>query len=276
MGIDPSGWFGAVTASVIACALWVAIVALYNRVRLAVSRQRPAIRYAITLMPPIVFISLNASVHKWLHNLWGPVFWISAIGVTVIVWQEARRYALVGLIGIDKTLTSGISPARSLKMCSISLDFLGVGASKLSSTGLAFEEAIQRCSRPGRPIRFLLCSPRHKDLERIARQAGVVQEKYRENVSQSLDIIARLKRERERNIEVRFYDALPLFRLMFIDDELCLASHYYFGENDGSQLPQLHIRKIGTARDTDSLYFPLHEYFDLLWNDAKEWDFQVL
>ena len=60
---------------------------------------------------------------------------------------------------------------------------------------------------------------------------------------------------------------------MFIDDWLCLASHYVFGEGDGSEFPQLHVRRSAMERDVNSLYYPFEQYFDELWANAETWDF---
>jgi hypothetical protein len=61
---------------------------------------------------------------------------------------------------------------------------------------------------------------------------------------------------------------------MFIDDEICLASHYVLGKGDGSQLPQLQIIKGSASRDINSLYYGFRSYFDNIWQESEAWDFQ--
>jgi hypothetical protein len=138
----------------------------------------------------------------------------------------------------------------------------------------AFEEAINRCDRPGRPIRFLLSSPQNADLERIAKKAGVDHEAYKQKVAESLRTIAALRNTRAKNIELRFYEEIPAFRLMFVDDEICLASTYILGKGDGSQLPQLHIVRQSASQDINSLYYGFHQYFENIWEKSKIWDFR--
>jgi hypothetical protein len=122
---------------------------------------------------------------------------------------------------------------------------------------------------------MLLCDPDNEELIRMARQAGRGEDEYQQTVKESLSKIATLRTKREKNIKVRFYKELPLFRLMFIDNSLCLASHYVFGEGDGSQLPQLHVRKtIGSQRDNELLYYPFQSYFEYMWKNAQRWDFK--
>jgi hypothetical protein len=191
-----------------------------------------------------------------------------------ILWAQLRQFWDVGLIGADRTIRGGLDYTRSLKMCKNSLSFLGVGARKLTEQAAEFEGAMQRCNRPMRPIRLLLCKPDSEILKIAAQNANRPADEYVHRVQESLRAIADYRNRRLWNIEVRFYDvSRPLFRLMFIDDWLCLASHYVFGEGDGSEFPQLHVRRSAMERDVNSLYHPFEQYFDELWNSAETWDF---
>jgi hypothetical protein len=60
---------------------------------------------------------------------------------------------------------------------------------------------------------------------------------------------------------------------MFIDDSLCLASHYVLGKGVDTELPQLHIVRLRGSRDVDSLYYAFSSYFERLWEQAEAWDF---
>jgi len=155
------------------------------------------------------------------------------------------------------------------------LDFLGIGGAKLTDQVTEFEEAIGRCNRPDRPVRFLLCRPNHPDLEKMAQSANKEPALYKKTVHDSLRAIADLRNGRAWNIRVRFYAEVPTFRLMFVDDSLCLASYYVLGKGTGAELPQLHVVRLRGSRDVDSLYFAFSSYFDRIWSDAvgEEWDF---
>jgi hypothetical protein len=199
------------------------------------------------------------------------------LSTLVFIWfalREVHQFHRIGLVGADAEISSGIDYAHALNMVSSSLDFLGIGASKLTQVQKAFEDAVNRCDRPGRPIRFLLSNPKNVDLERIAQKAGVDHEAYKLKVAESLRVIANLRNSRAKNIELRFYEEIPAFRLMFIDDEICLASHYILGKGDGSQLPQLHIIRQRASQDINSLFFGFHQYFENIWEKSKAWDFR--
>jgi hypothetical protein len=217
---------------------------------------------------------LDVFFYKTLH---GSAFLVAStvsfLVAAFFTWKELNQFWKIGLIGADEQIAAGVDFKRSLDLCSNSVDFLGVGASKLTKESVPFDRAMQRCHRIHTPIRFLLSAPTNPQLRKIAQQAGVDPEEYQRTVRESLRIIAHQKVDRARNIEVRFYDKLPLFRLMFIDGWLCLASHYVFGEGEGSQLPQLHIRRKRSERDVRSLYEPFRRYFEELWDEATVWDF---
>jgi hypothetical protein len=192
-----------------------------------------------------------------------------------LVLRELSSFWQIGIIGVDRTARQGIPYKTTLDMCTNSLDFLGIGAHKLTSERDAFLAAVKRCNRPARAVRFLLCNPDHPQLQQAERQAGAPARAYQERVTQSLRVLAHARTELAMNVEVRFYHEVPLFRLMLIDDALCIASHYVLGEGDGSQLPQLYVRRsLLGRRDNGFLYYPLKLYFDQLWSESTSWDYK--
>ena len=102
--------------------------------------------------------------------------WASAIIVmTWLVfiyfsWRELRQFWDVGVKGADVRIDRGIDYKKALELCHNYLDFLGVGASKLTRLD-EFDKAVLRC-RPDKPIRLLLLSPSDDSLSRAARRAG--------------------------------------------------------------------------------------------------------
>jgi hypothetical protein len=270
-----SSWAGGITASIAATLLvtaasWVAKLTRRHSIS-SYAYHRAAVTIALLLV-------MLANVFLWAPlGEWYPLLQVTSfIIISVITWKEVDQFWQVGLVSADRTVASGLDYSGSLALCTDSLDFLGVGASKLVRETRQFEAAVARCHRVNRPMRFLLCDPEDEELIGIARQAGRQSDEYRRTVQDSLRVLAKLKKGRALNLEVRFYNRLPLFRLMFINERICLASHYVFGEGTGAQLPQLHVvRSIGQGRrDVESLYYPLHAYFQQLWRDAAVWDFE--
>lgn len=208
-----------------------------------------------------------------------PIFiFITSCIVILFFWKETAQFSNGGLLRLDRTIANGFNYGKSLKLCKNQLDFLGIGASKLTSDP-EFEKAIRRCNRPTTPIRFLLSKPDNQLLTDAAKQKGVDPNEYQRRVTDSLQILAHLKNDLKMNIAVKFYRSdrsrdMPLYRLMFIDSSICLVSYNVFGEGDGSQLPQLHVKRFDNRRDVESFYYPFLLYFESLWNDATQWDFK--
>jgi hypothetical protein len=201
-----------------------------------------------------------------------PAYFIWSIALIWYLQTQRNSLRALGIYGADKRIKKGIDYKKSLELCRNELKFLGVGAAKLTKEDPAFEEAIKRC-RQNRPIKLLLCNPSTQTLVDAAKRYGRPETEYKETVVNSLRRIAELKRKYS-NIEVKFYEGFQAFRLLFIDDAICLVSYYLIGEGDGSQLPQLHIvRPDRSERVGNSLYYPFDIYFDNLWKTSNEWNF---
>jgi hypothetical protein len=200
-----------------------------------------------------------------------PIFSVWCLMVTIYIWRQRTRMHNLGIVGIDQEIRKGIDYNKSLSLCRNTLHFLGIGARKLTIEK-EFENAISRC-KDTEPIKFLLCKPDHKQLQDAAARFGADREEYKKRVIDSIRTIARLK-EKCPNIEVRFYEEFQWFRLMFIDDSICLFSYNLMGQGDGSQLPQLHLATRQGEREVDSFYHVFARYFDNLWDKSEEWDFR--
>jgi hypothetical protein len=242
------------------------------------ARRDPIWRPLLLSVLTLVWAGSNLGYYYYGFAGYSVVFVISSVFFLGVIGNELWKFWAMGLVGADRTQTSGIDHKAALSLCHHSLDFLGVGAYKLTLHRREFEAAIKRCQREHQPVRFLLCDPDSQRLEGFARQAGDPDPEYRRRVIESLKFIAHLRNDKNFAIRVRFYShqSMPLFRLMFIDDTLCLASHYHFGHGEGLDLPQLHVRHARRGEmEASSFYFALREYFDRLWSSAEEWDFRI-
>lgn len=269
-GLEPFAW------GVLGNAAWAALLLLLRYLQNRFERRRPFVRIGVLSAASVIFVFINLIFRSEVSQSAQSAEWFFVSSFAFLAlswWLEIRTYWRLGIVGIGGTKGSD-RYTFALEMCSNSLDFLGVGARKLTDKQSAFEGAINRCHRQSRPVRLLLCSPDSPELIAFARQAMQPPNEYQERVRASLRAIRLMKVERARNIEVRFYDHLPVFRLMFIDDELCLASHYVFGEGDGSQLPDIYIRRRTGKRDVESIYYGFQQYFEQLWKSATPWDFE--
>jgi hypothetical protein len=258
-------------------AVYAILIFVYRHVIVTMARRDPIWRPILLAIMGAIWATLNLIYYSFGLYGYGVFFLVSSLLAGGLVVNELTKFWRVGLIGADRTPLRGIDYKKALALCHSSLDFLGIGASKLTSLNPDFGAAVRRCHHARHPIRFLLCDPKNRRLEEFARQAGDPDSHYRRRVVESLRVLSRLRREQDMNIQVRFYsdNSLPLFRLMFIDNTLCLASHYEFGAGEGSHLPQLHIRRARPHQpQSSSIYFAFREYFDQLWERSEEWDFR--
>lgn len=193
---------------------------------------------------------------------------------------DSHQFRRLGIVGADKAIGAGLNYDQSLRLCTAHFDFLGTGAAKLTESQ-EFQAAVARCQTEDRPIRLLLTTPENEVLENAAKQAGANPDEYRSRIRKSLKEIRRLVRVKKFNIDVRFYDKarpqhtnLPEpFRLLFVNDKLCLSSVNIWGRGDGSQLPQLHILSSDAPSAAESFYHIFKLYFNRLWDTSEPWDF---
>ncbi|MHB8793254.1 MAG: hypothetical protein ACYC6O_07960 [Thermoleophilia bacterium] len=197
---------------------------------------------------------------------------IIAIGSFLTTWKRFKQYWKVGIRAVENSTRKKKDYVNDLKICKNKLEFLGVGASKLSETD-EFETALHRCHISGEKVRFLLCNPRDKQLQGAALTADRDREKYEGVVLGSLRRINDLKNNRNFNIEVRFYKEFPIFRLMFIDDSLCIMSVNVLGAGDGRQLPHIYLSKV---KNPSSLYRGMEQYYNEVWDASEEIDLDFI
>lgn len=195
--------------------------------------------------------------------------------VGIVAWRELRPFWHAGIGCVDPSVTAGTDYDAALRLCTNRMELLGIGAHKLT-TSTEFEAAVRRCSHPTQPIRLLLAHPDHKILEEAAQKKGVDVNTFKKNVRESLACLADLRLNRQINIEVRFYPRnrnsdVPIFRLMFVNEDLCLLSYNVMGEGNGRDQPQMHLRRHVDKREIESFYFAFRCFFDNLWSSSTEW-----
>lgn len=182
-------------------------------------------------------------------------------------FEKAGIYA-----AYQKTTTDGIDFETALTLVHSKLDFLGIGADKLTRSA-KFEQALLRVSRAGSPVRLLLSPPDNPILKAVANRAELNPNLYQRRVRESLARIAKLRIDMKFNIEVRFYAATSekdyqQFRLMFIDERICLASHTVWDKSDGADVPQIVLVARPEER-TRQFISAFSDHFERVWNDPS-------
>lgn len=248
-------------------ALVLFILALIYR---RLSKLTLLVRYSLQarLTSGVAILALCALAGVLRHTNSNVVLLFSFIGFALLVHWILRDVSRVGITNAFETTKQGVSAEASLKEVMKDMEFLGIGASKLTGCP-EFDYMLQRCAAAKGHLKFLLSHPDNEELENLARQNRHHDKSYRSRVRESIREIHTRATAANVSFEIRLYNlkqkiALPHFRLMFIDGRLCIFSQVFWSENEGLDNPQLILRS-NQSSAASSLYNGYHTYFDDLW-----------
>lgn len=230
--------------------------------------ERTSVGIPLKLAVVAGFAFLGTSI-AYLTGHWSLVF-ATVAAAAALLWFALKGMFRIGLIDAFETTRKGISYSSSLNLSHESIAFLGIGAHKLTSDP-GFEDAIRRCSHGGGTARFLLSHPTNDLLEKLARRNGSPDDRYQKNVQDSLKTLAHLKIAKSLNIEVKFYPEehrkdFQQFRLMIINQSICLFSWTVWDEREGAGNPQVILKQSRVPRHQKSTLFKaFNDYFEELW-----------
>ncbi|WP_029835379.1 hypothetical protein [Vibrio parahaemolyticus] len=240
-------------------------------------RDRPA--SALTLMSLSSWIIPYVSEYRLIISFSGPdkvlgpydsVFigyliiavFFAIISFSISNFLTVHNFKKVGIQDSDSNMNEGLTPSEMLKQVENNFSFLGTGANKLTSDS-NFEKIIHldKC-------RILLCNPNSKGLKEIGDSSD---SNYKATVEKSIEKIKSIIDRGNNNIELRLYTAeskeeMPIFRIALYND-VCITSFNYFtpDKKDGSQLPQLHLKKYINKPLQSGFYYAYDTYFERLW-----------
>jgi hypothetical protein len=177
----------------------------------------------------------------------------------------------IGLVEITGKLSeSAFTPDACINSASRSLAFLGVLGSKWVNdppVRARFSSFLTSVEANNGHVRFCLINPwgpAYKKLHGF--RGGQISW---ESLRHYRDLMQRFK-----CLEVRLYDALPSFRLIFLDERVCVVARYridergYFASKYGWDAPHLSF----SAHADWSLYEPFNSYFGEFWGKARPLD----
>jgi hypothetical protein len=237
------------------------------------SKKTFLVRYSLQTKLTVALIVIAVACFTALALKLSPVLILATgfVGFAFVIFWTLSDVAKVGITNAYLTTRQGISAEASLKQVRKDLSFLGIGAKKLTDSP-EFEKMLQRCKESGGTVRFLLSHPDNKALEEVAKRNDRDDLSYRSRVKESIREIFSKTSRSGINFEVRTYDlhqkiALPHFRLMFIDDKLCIFSQVFWSKGEGLDNPQLILTKSKGAIE-GSLFWGYRQYFTDLWDHA--------
>jgi len=195
------------------------------------------------------------------------------LAFTVATTVSLRGLIASGIADAFVATGSGVDYKASLRLSRKSISFLGIGADKLTAEP-EFRNALERCATNGRVVRLLLSPPDNGLLETLARRNGANPDAYKVKVNESLRRLRKFKEDDGYNVEVRFYPSvhewdLQQFRLMFIDDNICLLSWTVWGAHLGRNNPQIVLKQPSTVVSEATLYKAFADHFQEVWQGGQ-------
>jgi len=236
-----------------------------------ISKQTFLVRYSLRtrLTIVVVIIAAVAAIGYCLGTNPLVLFSTSFLGFGLLVQWILSDVSRVGITNAFAATEQGISASASLKEVRRDLIFLGIGGKKLTDSP-EFDAMLERCARAGGNVKFLLSHPDNNALQDLATRNQRHDLSYQSRVRESIrEIFTRASRV-GLGFEIRLYNlnqkiALPHFRLMFIDDRLCIFSQVYWSKAEGLDNPQLILRRDKNNAES-SLYQGYRNYFEDLWD----------
>jgi hypothetical protein len=144
-----------------------------------------------------------------------------------------------------------------------SIDFWGVSANRTARSHSA-QEAMRKVADNKGKIRFLLLNPESAYLEQRALDENEAPSSWRNDITSTLRRLKKLKTESDLPIDVRLYDAYPIWRVVIIDNK-SLNVHWFLPKKPGHHSPELILL---TTRD--GLDIPIKRSFEETWRNSVE------
>ncbi len=169
-------------------------------------------------------------------------------------------------LGIRKVYTSYNESLSSMEMISKAkgtVEFIGISARTFFESD-ELEELVKRKMRAGVVFRFLVLCPDSRYVNLKAADEGDDPEAWRHDIRASIARIQNIFGDADLASSIKTYDAAPVWRAIFVDDQVAYVSYYPHGYR-GKHSPLFVVDNTEV-----SVYDPLHDYFNSLWqNDGQ-------
>ncbi len=230
-----------------------------------------------------LFALSNLDYQSYLRYL-ASIAFVAVILATLYI----LRLRKMGITSVDAEIARGLDYKTALERITDELDFVGIGAAKLTHNETNFTEALERIKTHKGAARLLLCDPREQIVNRLERISNVGTGDYLTTVQRSFALLRQLKKRFGETLQIRVYKPkaekdLITLRLMFINKGLCLLSQNVLGkvQKEGRSTPQLLIDRGSYASNGPTLYTAFSGLFVQMWDgpntiELTDSDFQQI
>lgn len=165
---------------------------------------------------------------------------------------------------ISKLSGTKFAPVQCMEEISFSLSFMGIFGSKWVKDREKFERFLKIISARNGTVRFLMINP-------YSNAFSTLKNMREKNINDTTTEIFLELVDKYHCLQAKYYDFLPSFRLIFIDNKMVVMSRYgldeknYFKTDKGWNAPHLVIE-----RDYNylSLFDPFQSYYNWVWDNA--------
>jgi hypothetical protein len=194
----------------------------------------------------------------------GVVAFAIAGGALIAIRRRARN---VRAVGVYSVATDANDKSHTPQICSAvhtAFDFFGICAFR-TALDPGFRQLLENSRhKENVQFRFLLLDPASPDLPKRATEEREDPVSLRHEVEATLTRLGQYQRTFNVHIEVRLYDRLPIWRMVFIDEKTLYLNQFLTGKK-GTDSPQIRIEK----GSDDSLYLSFRRTFEYEWEKAK-------
>lgn len=222
-------------------------------IELAVSVIASFVASAILLFVMSVGVVVSVLVGAILLGTLGG-FYLGANRAPGVPEQLAR--AGIRAVAIDRT--SKLSVEDILPSTKHTLCFWGISGKRTTSSQ-PFRQWVEDLPKTQIRARFLLFDPTSSDLVRKAEDEGDNPDSWKQEIAAVLSRLSATARRFPQLIEVRVYSEFPIWRVIFVDDQMAIVNYFPSGKQ-GPDSTQLVLE-----RGRDSLYEALHKEFAEVW-----------
>lgn len=175
-----------------------------------------------------------------------------------------REKSILGIRKIFRAFDAAPKTLEIITDAKRSVDFLGVSARTFFESE-EVEDSMKKKIKEGCVFRFLLLDPEAPLLESKAKDEGDDPEAWRHDIRASILRLDRIGKETDtEKVKIKLYNALPIWRLLFVDEASVHVTYYPHGHRGKhSPLFALDEKKI-------SLYDPFRSFFEYLWGISHE------
>lgn len=184
-------------------------------------------------------------------------------------WNAHKSRKVLREIGIrdwEPSMLQGTSTRDLIRRSQVSIDFMGISAWKWIKEIDDLKKMLRRHVSNGGGTRFLLLDPDASACREFESIKGLIPGSMTDQIRAHTGRLLALQAE-GLPIEVRYYSAMPGFRMVFQDDQVLVLALYSLSYDGGEEGPQLLLAP-EQGRDW-SFYYGFRALFRSRWESSR-------